>query len=260
MRRIFRTAIALAATALVAAGLLNAPAASADPSIQVVGGTPTTTDEFPFVTQITDTTGFQFCGGTLVAPTKVVTAAHCMQGASPSDILVVGGRTYLDGSDGTVAEVSDIWVHPDFSGNTLTSDVAVITLASELPYATLPYVAETDTGLYAEGTTTRILGWGTTRENGPSSNQLLTAEVPTVSDAGCTDAYGSGYISSSMVCAGFDEGGVDTCQGDSGGPLVIDGKLAGVVSWGQGCARAGYPGVYTRLTTFSADVTEQITS
>jgi secreted trypsin-like serine protease len=63
-----------------------------------------------------------------------------------------------------------------------------------------------------------------------------------------------------MVCAGYTDGGVDTCQGDSGGPLIINGRLAGITSWGNGCARAKYPGVYTRLTTFSADVTEQINS
>jgi secreted trypsin-like serine protease len=257
---LFRRALTLAATAIAAVGVLYAPAVSADPSTRIVGGTPTTTDEYPFITQITDTTGYQFCGGTLVAPTKVVTAAHCLSGVVPGDIQVVGGRTNLSGSDGTVADVSDIWVNPDYETSG-TGDVAVITLAEELPYETLPYVAPTDTDVYAAGTTTRILGWGTTTENGSSSDQLLTAEVPTVSDADCSDAYGSSYVVSDMVCAGLlEEGGVDTCQGDSGGPLVIDGKLAGIVSWGNGCAQPGFPGVYTRLTTFSDDVTEQIGS
>ncbi|MGP3966579.1 S1 family peptidase [Streptomyces sp. 6N223] len=261
MSSMFRPALALAATAMAVAGVLTAPTASADePSTRIVGGTPTTTDAYPFITQITDTTGFQFCGGTLVAPTKVVTAAHCVEGTAPGDIQVVGGRTFLSGSDGTVADVSDIWVNPGYDSGTITGDVAVITLAEELPYEPLPYVAPTDTDVYAAGATTRILGWGTTSEGGQSSDELLTAEVPTVSDEECSNAYGSSYVASDMVCAGLPEGGVDTCQGDSGGPLVIDGKLAGIVSWGSGCAQAGFPGVYTRLTTFSDDVTAQINS
>lgn len=63
-----------------------------------------------------------------------------------------------------------------------------------------------------------------------------------------------------MVCAGYSSGGVDTCQGDSGGPLMIGGVLAGIVSWGYGCADAQYPGIYTRLTTFSNTVAAQIAS
>jgi secreted trypsin-like serine protease len=257
----FRPGLALAATAMAVAGVLTAPAASADdPSTRIVGGTPTTTDEHPFVVQITDASGFQFCGGTLVTPTKVVTAAHCMEGSAASDIAVVGGRTNLSGTDGTVAGASDIWVNPDYDSAAITGDVAVITLAEELPYEPLEYVASTDTDIYAAGATATILGWGTTSSGGSSSDELLMAEVPTVSDADCSGAYGSSYVASDMVCAGLPEGGVDTCQGDSGGPFVIDGKLAGITSWGQGCAEAGFPGIYSRLTTFSDAVTEQINS
>jgi secreted trypsin-like serine protease len=114
--------------------------------------------------------------------------------------------------------------------------------------------------VYAAGTTARILGWGTTSSNGSSSNQLRTATVPTVSDSSCGSSYGSDFVQSDMVCAGKTTGGVDTCQGDSGGPLLIGGVLAGITSWGEGCAQAGYPGVYTRLTTFSNLVTTQVNS
>jgi trypsin len=89
------------------------------------------------------------------------------------------------------------------------------------------------------------------------------ARSPLVADAECEAAYASHSTrvdASIMFCAGFPAGGVDACNRDSGGPLVVDGVLAGVVSWGHECARPGYPGVYVRMTTYAADVREQITS
>jgi secreted trypsin-like serine protease len=254
-----KSAVALAVGAAAATALAGAPSAVAAPN-PIVGGTTTTTSSYPFMMQITDASQNQFCGGTLVAPTKVVTAAHCMVGETTSSVRVVGGRTYLNGTNGTVARVSRIWIHPNYSDATNGEDVAVLTLSTSMPYTTAKYVTSSQTGVYAAGTTARVLGWGTTRENGSSSNQLRTATVPTVSDSSCASSYGSDFVASEMVCAGYTSGGVDTCQGDSGGPLLIGGVLAGITSWGEGCARAGYPGVYTRLTTFSNLVTTQVNS
>ncbi|MFI9804510.1 S1 family peptidase [Streptomyces sp. NPDC052301] len=259
LRRARQFAVPVVACAAAATALLASPTASAAPQ-PIVGGTTTTTAAYPFVVQITDASGDQFCGGTLVAAKKVVTAAHCMAGESASSVRVVGGRTYLNGTDGTVSKVSRIWVHPDYTDATNGDDVAVLTLATSMPYKPVSFVSSSQTGVYAAGTTARILGWGTTSENGGSSNQLRTATVPVVSDTGCRSSYGSDYVQSDMVCAGYTSGGVDTCQGDSGGPLIIGGVLAGITSWGEGCAEAGYPGVYTRLTTFSDLVTAQVTS
>jgi secreted trypsin-like serine protease len=260
LNHVKRTAAVCAATAAAATTtLLGAPSAAAAPQ-PIVGGTTTTTTAYPFMMQITDASQNQFCGGTLVAANKVVTAAHCMAGESTSSIRVVGGRTYLNGTNGTVSKVSKIWVNPDYTDATNGDDVAVLTLSTSMSYTPAKYVAPSDTGLYATGTTARIVGWGTTSENGSSSNQLRTATVPTVSDSSCASSYGSNYVASDMVCAGYTAGGVDTCQGDSGGPLLIGGVLAGITSWGEGCAEAGYPGVYTRLTTFSSLVTTQVNS
>ncbi|WBO62999.1 S1 family peptidase [Streptomyces camelliae] len=260
LTRARRTAATLVACAAAAAtAVIASPTASAAPQ-PIVGGTTTTTTAYPFVMQITDASGSQFCGGTLVAATKVVTAAHCMVGESAGSVRVVGGRTYLNGTDGTVGKVSKIWVNPKYTDATSGNDVAVLTLSTAMPYTPAKYVSASDTGVYAAGATARILGWGTTSENGGSSNQLRTATVPVVADAGCKSSYGSDFVQSDMVCAGYTSGGVDTCQGDSGGPLLIGGVLAGITSWGEGCAEAGYPGVYTRLTTFSDLVTTQVTS
>jgi secreted trypsin-like serine protease len=260
LTRARRAAAAVIATAAAATTvLLGASAADAAPQ-PIVGGTTTTTTAYPFVMQITDASGNQFCGGTLVAAKKVVTAAHCMVDETTSSVRVVGGRTYLNGTDGTVSKVSKIWINPDYTDATNGDDVAVLTLSTSMPYTPASYVSSSQTGVYAAGTTARILGWGTTSENGSSSNQLRTATVPIVSDSSCKSSYGSDFVASDMVCAGYSSGGVDTCQGDSGGPLIIGGVLAGITSWGNGCAEAGYPGVYTRLTTFSDLVTAQVGS
>ena len=259
LTRARKTAVVAATAAAAATAQLSAPTAEAASS-RIVGGTTTTTTAYPFMMQITDASQNQFCGGTLVSATKVVTAAHCMAGESTGSVRVVGGRTYLNGTNGTVARVSDIWVHPDYTDVTEGNDVAVLTLSTSMPYTPASYVDSSDTGVYAAGTTARVIGWGTTSSGGSSSNQLRTATVPTVSNSSCASSYGSDFLSSDMVCAGYTAGGVDTCQGDSGGPLLIGGVLAGITSWGEGCAQAGYPGIYTRLTTFSDEVTEQVES
>ena len=260
LNRAKRTAALCTATAAAAAtALLCAPGAVAAPQ-PIVGGTTTTTTAYPFMMQITDASQNQFCGGTLVAANKVVTAAHCMVGETTSSVRVVGGRTYLNGTNGTVSKVSKIWINPDYTDATNGDDVAVLTLSTSMSYTPASYVASTDTGVYATGATARIIGWGTTSENGSSSNQLRTATVPIVSDSSCKSSYGSDFIATDMVCAGYTSGGVDTCQGDSGGPLLIGGVLAGITSWGEGCAEAGYPGVYSRLTKFSSLVTTQVNS
>ena len=100
-----------------------------------------------------------------------------------------------------------------------------------------------------------VAGWGTTTEGGQPSDVPLRVRVPIVTNAQCNDAYGTGSIAAGMVCAGFPDGQRDSCQGDSGGPLFgVDSNgqyvLVGVVSWGFGCARPGYPGVYTRVSAY----------
>jgi trypsin len=246
-------ACALAATS----GLLAAAPAVAEEDPRIVGGTRASIGQYPWAVFLTTASGFQFCGGTLAARNKVVTAAHCADGRTPGSIRVVWLREDKYSSAGVTANVSRIWTHPSYQSATRGYDVAVLTLDRRLNSPVLPLASVADGALYRQGTNATILGWGTTSAGGPSSRYLLKAAVPVTSDLSCRNSY-SQYTPAHMVCAGYPRGGVDTCQGDSGGPLVAGGKLIGVTSWGRGCALAGYPGVYARVASYYPVLRQQI--
>ncbi|MCE6999814.1 serine protease [Saccharothrix sp. S26] len=233
---------------------LAGTATAADVDERVVGGHRVSISDHPWVVYVTDSSGNQFCGGTLVAPTKVVTAAHCATTRTPRNTRVVLGREDRQSSGGVVARLTDIWVHPDYVSADQGEDVAVLTLRSAVSYTPLPLAHPDDAALYEPGTEGLVLGWGRTSEQGASSRYLLAATVPVMDDAHCEDAYPQ-FDPDEMTCAGYPDGGVDTCQGDSGGPFVAGGKLIGITSWGEGCARAGRPGVYAEVKRY-ADVLE----
>ncbi|MEJ2867844.1 serine protease [Actinomycetospora sp. OC33-EN08] len=226
---------------------------------RIVGGEKTTTAAEPWVVFLTDSSGFQFCGGTLVAPTKVVTAAHCTASSPERKIYAVVGRDDKQSKSGESVPVAKTWVSPTFSavGNGL--DVSVLTLQKPVTTPTLPLATADDDALYGPGTAARIYGWGATSENGTPSRYLLGATVPIREDSYCKGSASS-YDPELLTCAGFDSGGVDTCQGDSGGPLVAGGKLIGITSYGDGCARAGKPGYYTRVGANAALIAKQVAS
>ncbi len=222
---------------------------------QIVGGTRVSTATHGYAVFLTDRGGFQFCGGTLVAPNKVVTAAHCMAGREVADLRVVAGRDDKQSRLGVTARVTQIWVNRDFAGVQSGADVAVLTLGVRLGYRTAS-IAHGDFD-YRPGTPSTILGWGRTAEGGPTSRYLLAASVPVVADPDCASAYPK-FSASSMVCAGYPEGGVDACQGDSGGPMLIGTTLVGIASWGEGCARPGRYGIYTRVSTYANLIAAQL--
>ncbi|MEV0682023.1 serine protease [Actinosynnema sp. NPDC050436] len=234
--------------------LVGGGAASADP--RVVGGSRVSIGDFPWVVYLADSSGKQFCGGTLVAPAKVLTAAHCTTGLAPRIATVVVGREDRnDARSGEALPVARVWTHPEYRSADQGSDVAVVTLARATSATPLPLAD--DPALYEAGTPATALGWGRTSEQGATSRYLLGVAVPVVSSESCATAYGL-FKPESMVCAGVPEGGRDTCQGDSGGPLAAGGKLIGVTSWGEGCARRGKPGVYAKVMTYRKVIEEQI--
>ncbi|KAL0267410.1 UNVERIFIED_CONTAM: hypothetical protein PYX00_009688 [Menopon gallinae] len=149
-------------------------------------------------------------------------------------------------SGGAVHKVSRILMHPRYNSNTNDYDVGLLYLASNIQ---LGGNSRAISIIGSEPTSGRLLlsGWGDLREGANAgSPNLMSVEVNIVSRSSCEKAYASAVkITPRMFCGGAP--GKDSCQGDSGGPAVVGGKLAGVVSFGIGCARPNYPGVYANL-------------
>jgi len=239
-------------------GVIGGGMASADPvSIDIIGGSNAAPGEFPFMAAILseniDGSDYdkQFCGGALVAAEWVLTAAHCAQGETPSELAVAVGRTTLSASSqGQRRAVTEIHIHPQFNSPTsLAHDAALLKLASPVSLATIRLATAADDGFEAAGTPLIVIGWGNTRTSGQPNypDQLMKVTVPAVSDATCATSYRNSLDAPTMLCAG--QQGKDSCQGDSGGPLfatATDGTRVhmGIVSWGNGCAKKNFPGVY----------------
>jgi len=246
------------AASLVLVGLLavalsasETPARAGDgapPVREVVGGDLAPDGRFPWMVRLS-----MGCGGALVAPRVVLTAGHCVLGTGPdTSIKVTAGVTDLKSGAAITARSVSVIRAAGFQHETAGDDWAVIKLNRTL---TLPILDIAHTAP-ASGTMT-VMGWGQTGESViRQERRLRYATVPIVPDATCAKAYrrvGVTLVADESLCAG--RRGVDTCQGDSGGPMVRKDSAGrwvqvGIVSWGLGCARDGYPGVYTQVATF----------
>ncbi|MBL1085154.1 serine protease [Streptomyces actinomycinicus] len=261
VRALIRPLVLAATTAFIP--LVGAAEGRAD-SV-VVGGFPIDVSQAPWTVALASRDRFggmragQFCGGVAVAPTLVVTAAHCMTeealGVPPSrvrDLKVIEGRTDLLSAEGEEIAVRQVQINPQYEALTNSGDFAFVTLAEPLPQSAVITMARAGDPVYTPGTEALVSGWGDTTGGGAYARRLHAARLHVLPDDECSRAYPGGiegaYLPATMLCAGEVTGGPDSCQGDSGGPLVAAGRLIGLVSWGSGCGRPGTPGVYTRVS------------
>eukprot|EP00066_Takifugu_rubripes_P023904 XP_011613170.1 PREDICTED: transmembrane protease serine 9 [Takifugu rubripes] len=224
-------------------------------SNKIVGGVTARRGEWPWIGSL-QYQKLHRCGATLVHSKWLLTAAHCFKrDPSPDNWAVSLGSVLRSGGGALVIPIQRIVIHPEFNSTNMDQDVALLELAVPAPvsYTVQPVCLPSPVHSFPETAECYITGWGSTREGGSLTNLLQKAAVNLIDQADCQRSYGD-VLTPHMMCAGYMEGGKDTCLGDSGGPLVcqqLSGQwfIAGVTSWGHGCGRTGFPGVYTRVTS-----------
>ncbi|XP_057657586.1 proclotting enzyme [Diorhabda carinulata] len=227
---------------------------------RIVGGHNTEVNEWPWIAALFNG-GRQFCGGSLIDNSHILSAAHCVAHMSSWDVarltVRLGDHNIKSNSETRHIEkrVKRVVRHRGFDARTLYNDIAILTLDSPVEFTQqIRSVCLPTSTIDPTGKTGTVIGWGSLRESGPQPAVLQEVNIPIWNNLNCKVKYGAaapGGIVEHMLCAG--EANRDSCSGDSGGPLMInDGKWlqVGIVSWGIGCGKGQYPGVYTRVDKF----------
>ncbi|CAH1104307.1 unnamed protein product [Psylliodes chrysocephalus] len=212
---------------------------------KIIGGMSTDVSIYPYQLSL-QYFGLHSCGASLISPTWVLTAAHCIKGTYTPLLSVRAGATSKE-DGGIIVTVKNKYVHPNFKTSTIDYDIGLLELSESMDpdYAeTIPLPPEGVT--IKEGDMGTVTGWGSTTEDGAMVSQLRVTEIPVLNQNHCKRVIGK-TLTNRMFCAGYVRGGKDACQGDSGGPFIVDGMQMGIVSWGYGCGKPQKPGVYTNI-------------
>ncbi|XP_049788114.1 trypsin alpha-3-like isoform X2 [Schistocerca cancellata] len=242
----FRTALfVLLVVALSGASPLVKPIPGSKPwrsrlDGRIVGGSAVSISQYPW--QLYFTIGNYMCGASIISSNWALSAAHCVDGYSISQMLLRAG-TSTRGSGGTTHSIATGYIHGSYSGNDY--DICVVQVSNAFSFNSNVQAVGLASSEPSAGTSVTVTGWGTTSSGGSVSNTLLGVTVQIIDRNTCNRSYGS--ITSRMICAGVTGGGKDSCQGDSGGPLVSGSTQVGIVSFGEGCGLANYPGVYANV-------------
>ncbi|XP_048832957.1 transmembrane protease serine 9 [Brienomyrus brachyistius] len=221
---------------------------------RIVGGLTARSGEFPWMGSLQHQRSHR-CGATLIHCKWLLTAAHCFNSnQSPAGWTVSLGSVARSGIGALVIPLQKIILHPNYNSSNMNFDVALLELTVPAPksYTIQSICLPSPVHKFQKTDECYIGGWGSLREGGSLTTLLQKAQVGVIEQPDCQQVYGRG-LTPNMMCAGFMEGGSDTCMGDSGGPLACrehSGRwfIAGVTSWGHGCGRIGFPGVYVRVT------------
>ncbi|XP_053126279.1 suppressor of tumorigenicity 14 protein [Hemicordylus capensis] len=230
---------------------------------RIVGGLNSEVGEWPWQVSLHVSSRGHTCGASLISEKWLVSAGHCFQDENPirySDAKIwtayMGLHDQSDRSNKNVQQrgIKQIIRHPSFNDFTFDYDLAVLELDSPVTLTNYiqPICLPDITHEFPAGKYLWVTGWGATQEAGTGATILQKAEIRMINQTMCNSLL-TNAMSERMMCVGILTGGIDACQGDSGGPLasIEDNDrmfLAGVVSWGDGCARRNKPGVYTRVS------------